>query len=104
MHPPLDRPHPDCQGVIEELNRCHAQNSKVLFWRCNNAKAELDKCFKLEKERMLKELTKDFDQTRSKEDGMMMEALGQKMSFQEYLEKDKGYAKARQQRAENRSD
>ena len=77
--------------------------SRFLRWRCNNAKAELDKCFKLEKQRLLKELNKDFEQTRSKEDGMIMEALGQKLSFQEYLEKDKGYMKARQQQAENKS-
>jgi COX assembly mitochondrial protein 2 len=103
MHPPLDRPHPDCQEVIEALHRCHAQNSKVFFWRCNDAKAELDKCLKVEKQRMLKELTKDFGKTRSKEDGMMTEALGQKMSFEEYLERDKGYSKAKQQRAESTS-
>ncbi|CAB9496329.1 Cytochrome c oxidase biogenesis protein Cmc1 like [Seminavis robusta] len=98
MHPPLDRPHPDCQEVIDALNLCHAQNSKVFFWRCNKPKHQLDNCFKLEKQRLLKEATKDFKQTRGKEDGLMMEALGQSMSFQEYLAKDKQYLKAKQQK------
>ena len=99
MHPPLDRPHPDCQDVVLALKNCHAENSKLLFWKCNEAKYKLDACFKLEKARMLKELTQDFAQDRSKEDGLIKEALGQQMSFQEYLAKDKGYAKARQDKA-----
>ena len=99
MHPPLDRPHPDCQAMIDALHQCHAENSKVFFWRCNKAKGQLDYCLKVEKERMLKELNKDFQQTRTKEDGLMMEALGQKMSFQEYLEKDKGYVQAREKKS-----
>ena len=97
MHPPLDRPHPDCQGVIDALKKCHNENSKVFFWRCNKAKYALDNCFKLEKQRMLKEMTKDFEQSRSKEDSLLKEALGQSMSFQEYLEKDKNYAKVRKE-------
>lgn len=97
MHPPLERPHPDCQGVIDALNKCHAENSKVLFWRCNKAKFELDKCFKVEKQRMLKEMTKDYEQVRTKEDDLIKEALGQTMSFQEYLEKDKNYNKVRKE-------
>ena len=99
MHPPLDRPHPDCHGVIQELKRCHAENSKIFFWRCNDAKANLDACFKKEKERMLKELTKNFEQDRMGEDQLMTEALGQTMSFEDYLNKDKGYIKAQQDRA-----
>ena len=102
MHPPLDRPHPDCQDAIEALRKCHSENSKVFFWRCNKFKYELDNCFKLEKQRMLKELTKDFEQARAKEDDLMKEALGQTMSFQEYLAKDKNYNKVRQEQSSNR--
>ena len=29
MHPPLDRPHPDCQDEINNLHHCHATTSKV---------------------------------------------------------------------------
>ncbi len=32
MHPPLDRPHPDCQEAIDSLRHCHATNSKLKFW------------------------------------------------------------------------
>ena len=101
MHPPLDRPHPDCQGVIDALKQCHAQNSKLLFWKCNTAKYELDECFKAEKERMLKEMNKNFAVHRAKEDGLLKEALGQNMSFQEYLEKDKHYVQVRQEQQQN---
>jgi COX assembly protein 2 len=95
MHPPLDRPHPDCQDVIDALKKCHAENSKLVFWACNQAKRDLDNCFKEEKQRMLKDLTKDFEEVRSKEDTLMKEALGQTMSFEEYLAKDKNYQKAK---------
>jgi COX assembly mitochondrial protein 2 len=97
MHPPLERPHPDCQDAIEALRKCHAENSKVFFWRCNQVKADLDHCFKMEKKRLLKELNKDYEKTRSREDDLMKEALGQTMSFQEYLEKDKNYNKVRKE-------
>lgn len=97
MHPPLDRPHPRCQDVIEALRSCHANNSKVFFWRCNDAKASLDKCFREEKKEMLKEMNKDFAKNRTKEDGLIMEALGQTMSFQEYLDQDKKYLQAKEQ-------
>ena len=101
MHPPLDRPHPMCQDVIDALRKCHAENSKVLFWRCNNAKAALDQCFRAEKKQMVQQATKDFAQVRTKEDSLMMEALGQKESFEEYLAKDKNYAKVSQQQQSN---
>lgn len=95
MHPPLDRPHPDCQEVIDALKKCHAEKSSLMFWACNEAKRNLDNCFKLEKQRLLKELTKDFDEDRRREDNLMKEALGQTMSFEEYLARDKNYQKAR---------
>lgn len=103
MHPPLDRPHPDCQDIVLALKRCHAENSKFLFWRCNETKFRLDSCFKTEKDRMLKEMTKNFAHDRGKEDGLIMEALGQTESFQDYLAKDKGLARAQQEKAESKS-
>mmetsp|Transcript_46579 Transcript_46579/g.68833 ORF Transcript_46579/g.68833 Transcript_46579/m.68833 type:complete len:95 (-) Transcript_46579:293-577(-) len=69
MHPPLNRPHPDCQDAIEALNECHRTNSKIKFWACNDTKYELDRCFKKEKEDMLKRInSEEFDQTRETED------------------------------------
>mmetsp|Transcript_17762 Transcript_17762/g.35052 ORF Transcript_17762/g.35052 Transcript_17762/m.35052 type:complete len:85 (+) Transcript_17762:146-400(+) len=51
MHPPLDRPHPYCQHVIDALRNCHEENPyKKFFGVCNEPKAALDKCFKAEKE------------------------------------------------------
>ncbi len=41
MHPPLHRPHPQCQQVIKDLDRCHAENPYAKFWgSCNEAKGE----------------------------------------------------------------
>ncbi len=51
MHPPLDRPHPECGECIIALKKCHADNQYAKFWgACNDAKAELDWCFRQEKE------------------------------------------------------
>ena len=68
MHPPLDRPHPDCQEAIQELRHCHATNSKWKFWACNEIKFQLDKCFREEKQRMLKQMNANFEQYRREED------------------------------------
>ncbi|TYZ63139.1 hypothetical protein PybrP1_008222 [[Pythium] brassicae (nom. inval.)] len=52
MHAPLERPHPECQEVIAALNRCHEENPRLKFFgACNEAKNELDLCFKAEKVR-----------------------------------------------------
>ena len=52
MHPPLDRPHPDCQALIVALNDCHDNNVYAKFWgACNDPKASMDRCFREEKER-----------------------------------------------------
>ncbi|CCI10540.1 unnamed protein product [Albugo candida] len=51
MHPPLDRPHPLCQKVIQNLKKCHADNPRRKFiGACNEAKRALDECFRKEKE------------------------------------------------------
>ena len=78
MHPPLHRPHPDCQEVskfasyilsltlslfivfcyqaILDLVQCHDDNKYMKFFgACNDAKVLLDKCFKQEKDRVRKE-------------------------------------------------
>jgi hypothetical protein len=51
MHPPLDRPHPDCQSEINDLHHCHATTSKMKFWGCNEIKYTLDRCLREEKVR-----------------------------------------------------
>jgi COX assembly protein 2 len=93
MHPPLDRPHPDCQEEIENLRHCHATESKLKFWACNEVKTKLDKCFKAEKLRMLEEMNKDLDQRRREEDAQAAMAFGKKESFHEFLAKDQTYKK-----------
>jgi len=56
MHPPLHRPHPDCQEIITKLIACHEENKVSKFFGvCNDLKAELDWCFKLEKDVVRKE-------------------------------------------------
>ena len=91
MHPPLERPHPKCQDAIHALNLCHAQkNSKIFFWRCNEVKYELDRCFKQEKQEMLANLNAQeggIDHIREQEDSLF--ERGQ--TFQEYLKNDPEY-------------
>lgn len=42
MHPPLHRPHPDCQDIITKLIACHEENKVSKFFGvCNDVKAEL---------------------------------------------------------------
>mmetsp|Transcript_30740 Transcript_30740/g.60936 ORF Transcript_30740/g.60936 Transcript_30740/m.60936 type:complete len:85 (+) Transcript_30740:335-589(+) len=56
MHPPLKRPHPDCQSYIAAFRLCHATNPTMKFFGyCNDAKVALDKCFKEEKVRVRRE-------------------------------------------------
>ena len=53
MHPPLFRPHPLCEEVVNNLVRCHEEYQiGKFFGACNQAKVELDKCFKMEKEQV----------------------------------------------------
>ena len=52
MHPPLHRPHPDCQEVVSKLLQCHEDNPFGKFLgACNEHKYALDRCFKAEKEK-----------------------------------------------------
>jgi COX assembly mitochondrial protein 2 len=91
MHPPLDRPHPDCQDEIDALRHCHGTNSKVKFWACNEIKTKLDTCFRLEKQRILKEMNKNFEVARNEEDKQFAASEGKTMTFQEHLAHDKTY-------------
>ena len=51
MHPPLFRPHPKCSDFVDMLVKCHQENSfGKFFGACNEVKAEMDRCFKAEKE------------------------------------------------------
>lgn len=94
MHPPLDRPHPDCQSQINNLQNCHATTSKFKFWGCNEVKFALDQCLKEEKINLLKEMNKDYEAKRSAEEDVFQMALGNDVSFEDYLKKDKDFNKA----------
>lgn len=93
MHPPLDRPHPECQSVIDELRTCHETRPSWKFWACNEMKANLDACFKLEKDKMLQEMNKDLDARRREEEAQAAISTGKNMTFQQYLAKDTTYHK-----------
>ena len=98
MHPPLDRPHPECQQQIEALQTCHATSSKLKFWACNEVKFALDRCLKQEKQNLLNELNKDVEQKRQMEEDAYQKALGKDISFEEYLKQDKDYIRAMNER------
>ncbi|KAG7371015.1 cytochrome c oxidase biogenesis protein Cmc1 like protein [Nitzschia inconspicua] len=93
MHPPLDRPHPDCQPEIDALRHCHATESKLKFWACNEIKSNLDECFKQEKKRMLQQLNANLEETKNIEQAQAALAFDRKETFQEFLAKDKEYQK-----------
>ena len=98
MHPPLDRPHPECMQEIDDLYHCHATTSKIKFWGCNDVKFALDQCLKKEKQNLLLELNKDAAAKRAAEEDAYQKALGKEMSFEDYLKKDKDYNKAMEER------
>jgi COX assembly protein 2 len=100
MHPPLDRPHPDCQEEIRALQECHSTRSFWNVWACNEFKYAMDKCFRAEKQNLLKTLNKDMHQDRSDEEEAWKEATNQKMSFEQYLQKDKAYQEQKQQKSD----
>ena len=57
MHPPLARPHPQCQDVIDAFMRCADEQTffQRIFGSCNDAKIALDNCFRAEKDAVRKE-------------------------------------------------
>ena len=54
----------------------------------------MDQCFKREKAKLLKELNKDVEETRAREEAALKSALGRPITFEEYLAKDKDYQEA----------
>ena len=98
MHPPLDRPHPDCQSEINDLQHCHATKYKLKFWGCNQVKFALDKCLKEEKLRLQDEMNKDYEAKRAAEEDVYQMALGKDVSFEEYLKRDKDWNNAMEER------
>ncbi|ETV96113.1 hypothetical protein H310_10750 [Aphanomyces invadans] len=46
MHSSLDKPHPECQAIVDALRECHAENPYGKFvGACNDMKAALNECF-----------------------------------------------------------
>ncbi|KDO23411.1 hypothetical protein SPRG_11504 [Saprolegnia parasitica CBS 223.65] len=46
MHSSLDRPHPECQEIVDALRICHEENPLLKFGgACNDIKAALNQCF-----------------------------------------------------------
>lgn len=82
-----------CQDEINGLRDCHATGNKLKFWACNEVKAKLDKCFKEEKDEMLKKMNANLDEKKKEEQAQAALAFGRKETFQEYLAKDSTYAR-----------
>mmetsp|Transcript_25294 Transcript_25294/g.38950 ORF Transcript_25294/g.38950 Transcript_25294/m.38950 type:complete len:118 (-) Transcript_25294:310-663(-) len=104
MHPPLNRPHPECQNQIDKLQECHATKR---FWNlsaCNIVKRQLDDCFKKEKENLLKSMNKDMMFKRQQEEDSFADAVGHKETFEEYLARDQDYQKACQDNQDGSKD
>ncbi|KAL7534359.1 hypothetical protein ACHAXR_005817 [Thalassiosira sp. AJA248-18] len=103
MHPPLDRPHPDCQNEINNLHYCHATTSKLRFWGCNDIKFALDKCLKDEKVKLLAEMNTNVEEKRAAEEKAYQMATGKQLSFEEYLKQDKDWNNAMEERRRRES-
>ena len=97
MHPPLDRPHPDCNDIVQELRTCHATNTVTKYiGACNDIKFALDRCFKAEKHRLLSEMNaNELPEYQRQQAEIIKEAFGQSLTFQEYLQQDKDYIAAK---------
>lgn len=91
MHPPLDRPHPDCENEIKALKECHGDSWKKFTGGCSDIKTILDKCLKAEKTRLLNEMNRDLDEHKREEQHMIMKAFGKTQTFEDYLKHDKEY-------------
>mmetsp|Transcript_25474 Transcript_25474/g.55119 ORF Transcript_25474/g.55119 Transcript_25474/m.55119 type:complete len:111 (+) Transcript_25474:104-436(+) len=102
MHPPLDRPHPDCEEQVDALRQCHATTSKFKFWACNELKYAMDQCLREEKKRMLVDMNKDFEAKRQREEDAFRDAIGQELTFEEYLKQDAEYQKAKSEADPNK--
>jgi hypothetical protein len=85
-----------CQEQINALKECHATSSKLKFWACNEVKFAMDKCFRQEKQVLLKSLNSDFDDKRKREDDAFQEAMGHTQTFEDFLKTDKQYLKEKE--------
>ena len=95
MHPPLDRPHPDCEDVVQALKACHFDTWKKFTGGCNTIKYDLDVCFKAEKKRLLDEMNHDLVERKQRHEEVIKQAFGKSMTFTEYLQQDKEYRQAK---------
>lgn len=98
MHPPLDRPHPDCNDVIQELKTCHLNTWKKYTGGCNDIKVRLDGCLRAEKKRLLEEMNQDLPERAIKREEIVKQAFGKQVTFSEYLQQDKDYQRERQRK------
>lgn len=99
MHPPLDRPHPECEQQVADLRECHKKSWAKYLGQCNAAKFALDRCFKAEKKHLLDELNRNVPEQRREQEEAIKTAFGKKETFAEYLARDKDYLQAQQQKA-----
>jgi hypothetical protein len=53
---------------------------------------------------MLREMNKDVEEVRAREEGAMKSALKREITFEEYLERDADYQKAMKQAGKRKSD
>ena len=91
MHPPLDRPHPDCGDEIQALKDCHNNSWKKFTGGCTDIKVIMDKCLKAEKKRLLDEMNQGLEKHKKDEQELIRKAFGKTETFEEYLAKDKKY-------------
>jgi len=104
MHPPLDRPHPDCEDVIAQLKECHATAGIYKYMGlCNDIKTAVDQCLRAEKKRLLDEMSKELPERKARQEAIVQRAFGKPVTFSEYLEKDKEYQAAKQKAAAARN-
>jgi COX assembly mitochondrial protein 2 len=89
MHPPLDRPHPDCENIIQSLKQCHSEKWRKFTGACNQVKVELDNCFKAEKKRLLDKMNEDLGEQQKQHEQMVKVAFGKSLTFTEYLKRSK---------------
>ena len=98
MHPPLDRPHPDCGEVIAALKQCHATSGLYKYaGACNDIKNQVDQCLRHEKKRLLDELNADIPERLERQEQIIKMAFGKDMTYTEYLAKDRERRAAKQQ-------
>jgi len=96
MHPPLDRPHPDCDEPIAALKHCHQTAGWSKYaGACNDFKVQMDQCLRAEKKRLLEELNRDLPGRFQRQEEMVKTAFGKTETFSEYLQQDKEYRAAK---------